>query len=70
MTKEIKLLFQLAVDQGWRVEQRSTGHYKLIAPNNNVVFVSKTPSDYRALKNIERDLRANGLVIVKKGRRK
>lgn len=68
--KELKSLLNLAVKQGWVVEQRSNNHYKLIAPNGKVVFTSSTPSDRRAIENIKRDLRANGLVIVKKNRRK
>lgn len=68
--KELNTLLQLAVDQGWRVERARNNHYKFYAPNGNIVFVSSTPSDHRALNNIKRDLRINGLIIVKKNRRK
>lgn len=68
--KELNNLLNLAVTQGWWVERSNNNHYKVYPPNGNIVFISSTPSDYRAIKNIERDLRANGLVIVKKNRRK
>lgn len=66
LIKEVKYLVSLAENQGWRVSMTHKNHYKLIAPNGKVVFVSSTPSDNRAIKNIERDLRVNGLILVKK----
>jgi hypothetical protein len=45
------------------------GHLKWIAPNGKVVFTSSTPSDGRALKNIQSNLKAAGLIIVKKNGR-
>ena len=68
--KELNKLLSLANDQGWKVERAKNNHYKLLAPNGNIVFVSSTPSDHRALQNIERDLRVNGLVLIKQKRRK
>lgn len=68
--KEIAKLSQLAINQGWKVERNKNNHLKFLAPNGNIVFVSSTPSDHRALENIKRDLRVNGLVMVKKKRRK
>lgn len=68
--KELNKLFKIVLEQGWTIELSHNNHYKLYAPNGKVVFVSSTPSDHRALQNIKRDLRANGLVIVKKNRRK
>ena len=70
MMKELRSLLELATQQGWRVEQRNSNHYKLVSPTGKVVFTSSTPSDHRALENIKRDLRVNGLVLVKKNRRK
>jgi hypothetical protein len=70
MTKELKSLLELATQQGWRVEQRNTNHYKLVAPNGKVVFTSSTPSDRRAIENIKRDLRSGGLVIIRKNERR
>jgi len=63
-------LLELATQQGWKVEQRSNNHYKLVAPNGKVVFTSSTPSDKRAIENIKRDLRSGGLVIIKKNERR
>jgi len=68
--KEMKSLLELAKDQGWEVERNKNNHIKFLSPNGGIVFVSSTPSDHRALENIKRDLRVNGLVIIKKNRRK
>jgi hypothetical protein len=68
LVKELRALLTLAENQGWRVTMTQKNHYKLVAPNGKVVFTSSTPSDSRAIKNIERDLRSGGLVIVKKGK--
>jgi hypothetical protein len=70
MIKELKLLLELASDQGWQIEKRNNNHYKLIAPNGKVVFTSSTPSDRRAIENIKRDLRSGGLVIIRKNERR
>ena len=69
-SKELMSLLKLAEIQGWRVSRTNKNHYKLIAPNGKVIFTSSTPSDNRAINNIKRDLRANGLVIVTKQERR
>jgi hypothetical protein len=51
------------------VSQSNGGHVKWLAPNGKVVFTSSTPSDNRALKNIQSNLKAAGLIIVKKNER-
>ena len=66
----MKSLLELATEQGWKVERNKNNHFKFLSPTGNIVFVSSTPSDHRALENIKRDLRVNGLVIIKKNRRK
>ena len=63
------MLEKQAINQGWRVSQSNGGHVKWLAPNGKVVFTSSTPSDNRALKNIQSNLKAAGLVIVKKNER-
>jgi hypothetical protein len=68
--KELRSLLNTATDQGWEVTRGKNNHIKCVSPNGNIVFVSSTPSDHRALENIKRDLRVNGLVIVRKNRRK
>ena len=66
----MKSLLELAKKQGWEVERNKNNHIKFLSPSGGIVFVSSTPSDHRALENIKRDLRVNGLVIIKKNRRK
>lgn len=66
MKKELKTLINLAVGQGWSVSINKSGHYKWVAPNGKIVFSSSTPSDNRALKNLERDLKANGFIVIKR----
>ena len=68
--KELRVLEKQAINQGWRVSYSNGGHLKWIAPNGKVVFTSATPSDGRAIANITSNLKAAGLVIVKKNRRK
>lgn len=66
MNKELKVLISLAIGQGWTVTQTKNNHYKWTAPNGKIVFSSSTPSDSRAIKNLERDLRATGCIVIKR----
>lgn len=68
--KELKSLFKQVEEQGGQVLRARNNHYKVICSNGNIVFISSTPSDNRALENIKRDLRANGIELIKKNRRK
>jgi N-acetyl-anhydromuramyl-L-alanine amidase AmpD len=56
-------LFEIAVAQGWRVEQRKNTHLSWVSPTGVKVFSSFTPSDGRAVQNLKRDLRRYGLNI-------
>jgi predicted RNA binding protein YcfA (HicA-like mRNA interferase family) len=70
INKELAVLIKQAEKQGWQVEYTKGGHYKWITPRGNFFFSASTPSDPRAIDNIKRDLRVNGLItITKKGRR-
>lgn len=65
--KAIKDLRDLAEDQGWQVKFTGGGHIRWMPPNSTVmVHTTSTPSDYRALENLKRDLRKAGLHIPKK----
>jgi hypothetical protein len=71
VSKQIDTLIKAAREQGWVVERNKSNHYKWISPLGGFFFSSSTPSDHRALKNLERDLRVRGFVTVsKKERRK
>lgn len=60
--REVDALVAAAVLNGWRC--RSTGkHYVLRGPDGQTVTVSKTPSDFRAVRNIRADLRRAGVPL-------
>lgn len=46
--------------EGWTVELKTSGHRKLTSPTGAVVFTSSSPSDFRAIRNVERDLKRAG----------
>lgn len=46
--------------EGWTIELKKSGHRKFTSPKGAVVFTSSSPSDYRALRNVERDLKRAG----------
>ena len=54
-----ELIVQLQ-KEGWTVEHSKGGHYKITSPRGGVVFVGATPSDHRALRNVERYLKREG----------
>lgn len=47
----------LARDHGCTVEDTHGDHLKLAHPSGWFLFVSKSPSDHRALSNVKSDLR-------------
>ena len=69
--KEVLVLVKQAREQGWTVEKTNGGHYKWMSPVGKFFFSAFTPSDVRAVKNLERDLRVNGFIQItrKKGKR-
>jgi predicted RNA binding protein YcfA (HicA-like mRNA interferase family) len=58
--KELKLIIRKAEAQGWEVTQNNASHLRWKAPDGGVVFTALTPSDWRAVKNILRDLKKYG----------
>jgi hypothetical protein len=68
--KQIDTLIKSAREQGWTVERGKNNHYKWVSPLGGFFFSSSTPSDYRAIKNLERDLRSRGFVSIKKTERR
>lgn len=69
--KELNILIKAAQKQGWTVERTPNNHYKWVSPVGGMFFSSSTPSDYRSVKNLKRDLRVNGFIELtrKKGKR-
>ena len=68
--KEVQDLVEQAEKQGWKVVRVNSGHRKWMSPTGSIVFTSCTPSDNRALFRIKRDLRNNGFIEVKTGKRR
>lgn len=54
-----------ARQQGWGVSRNKKGHWVFKSPDKNVPLIvhSGTPSDHRAVKNLDAMLRRNGLVL-------
>jgi len=61
--KSLKKLAKKAEAQGWIVTFTKGGHLQFIPPDpdKSIVTTSSTPSDHRAIKNIESALRRSGL---------
>lgn len=54
--KDLKKILREAEINGWVFEKRGT-HIKGKNPNGQTATISISPSDHRALKNIQRDLK-------------
>jgi len=65
LRKRLGDIFDTLRREGWEVTQRRNGHMKAKSPEGNVVFISRTPSDWRALEKIKRDLKHNGAHFLK-----
>lgn len=64
--KELKPLIKQAEKCGWSVTRTRADHLKWVRPGGGMpYFSSSTPSDRRAITNIERDLARMGLNVAK-----
>lgn len=61
--KELRVIVDIAIAQGWAFEHRRNNHLVLISPTGEKVFTSSTPSDWRALMKIKAQLRRMGVNI-------
>ncbi|PUA41376.1 hypothetical protein C5U62_32140 [Pseudomonas protegens] len=50
-------LINFALDNGWQVSRTPGGHLKFTKPGHKPIFISSTPSDYRADRNARANLR-------------
>ena len=58
MSRDVKRTILEAESRGWTVVSRRGRHYKLrLGARGPIVVLSKTPSDGRAIKNMQADLR-------------
>lgn len=66
--ENVRDLYDLAREHGWTVEISNGNHLRWIDPDGNVVsHTSSTPSDWRAVKNLRKQLRAGGLPVPAHG---
>jgi len=70
LKKDVLELQKVATGQGWVVTRNKSNHLKWISPLGGSVFSSATPSDWRALANLKRDLKAYGFIEVTKQQRR
>jgi hypothetical protein len=63
LPKEYQELLKLAEQQGWTVVRRNNTHLAWVSPTGAKVYSSATPSDWRAVLNLKRDLRRYGLKV-------
>lgn len=61
LRKELKDLMSIAKKQGWGIVINK--HIRWEPPQGDLYFSSRSPSDWRVLKNIRRDLKNRGLKI-------
>jgi predicted transcriptional regulator len=64
--RDIKQLIEKAQEQGWIIIKTSNNHYKWISPLGGLFYSASTPSDYKAIKNIKRDMKANGFIEIQR----
>ena len=61
MKRELRAILCRLRDQGWTVELRRSGHYRLDPPGGGgPYFTGSTPSDWRGIRNLVADLRRRG----------
>jgi predicted RNA binding protein YcfA (HicA-like mRNA interferase family) len=67
-SKELGKIRRYLEDHGWTCTQRRRGgHWRIAGPAGQLVVISASPSDPRALNNIRADLRRAGAPLPAKG---
>jgi aspartyl aminopeptidase len=70
-SKDVNNLIKEAEDQGWVITMTKNNHLRWTSPLGGFFFSSSTPSDFRVVHKIKKDLRMHGFIeITKKGRRR
>lgn len=57
MANDMRKLFKEATAGGWVITDTGGNHFKLKHTTGPIVFVSRTASDYRAIRNVRADMR-------------
>ena len=60
---DFKKLQEVAKEQGWTILRRTNTHLAWVSPTGEKVYSSATPSDWRAVLNLKRDLKRYGLKV-------
>lgn len=62
LKRQVELIVETVGKQGWKVALSGTGHWRLCPQDKRfpVQFISYTPSDARAIKNIRAQLKKAG----------
>lgn len=60
ITKDLKKLMRRIEEAGWRVEDRGKSWACYSPDGETIVFVHKTPSDHRVMRNTLADLKRGG----------
>jgi hypothetical protein len=63
--KDVNDLIKEAEKQGWEVTMTKNSHLKWVSPLGGLFYSSSTPSDWRVVMKITRDLRMNGFIEIK-----
>ena len=63
--KDVNNLIKDAEKQGWDVSLTNNSHLKWMGPAGQLFFSSSTPSDWRVVMKIKKDLRMNGFIEIK-----
>lgn len=64
--KDVNVLIKQAERQGWNVTINKSSHLKWVSPMGGFFFSSSSPSDWRVVMKITKDLRMHGFVEIKK----
>jgi hypothetical protein len=59
--RDFRPLAQRAQEAGWEVEQLGNNHFRWRSPTGEWVYMSATPSDWRAPRKLRAALRRAGL---------
>ena len=63
--KDVNSLIKEAEKQGWRVIPTKNSHLKWVSAKGGFFFSSTSPSDWRVVMKITKDLRMNGFIEIK-----
>ena len=63
--KDLRVIIEALIEQGWRFEKSGSGHIKGFPPDKTMpmVTMAATPSDHRAIKNIKSYIRKSGGIV-------